>query len=197
MNPIDCGLAFEACKLTTDPTRVLELKAACKIMVTNQLIYWGIEKTVGIPWFVVAAIHYRESSQNFKCHLHNGDPLTAKTVHVPADRPEHGESPFTWTESAIDALEDRAHPFQWDIGGALSFCEAYNGLGYQKHGVMSPYVWSFTDRYKSGLFIADGTLDLERKDSRPGVASLLKMLIQLGVHLELENGIDSQGFIVH
>jgi lysozyme family protein len=42
---------------------------------------------VGIPWYVVAVIHNMEAGQNLRTHLHNGDSLTARTVHVPAGRP--------------------------------------------------------------------------------------------------------------
>lgn len=170
--------------LSTDPTRVLEAKMAAKVIVNNQVTYWQVQQATGVPWLVIAAIHYRESHQNFRCHLHNGDPLTARTTHVPAGRPTQGTPPFTWQQSAIDALLGRPHAFAWDIGGALEFCERYNGLGYRTVGVMSPYVWSGTDRYTSGLFVADGSLDMTRKDPRPGVAALFKTLVGLGIPLD-------------
>lgn len=166
--------------LTTDPSKVTELKFICKVSMTNQLLYWQVENATGIPWPVIAAIHYRECDQSFKYHLHNGDPLTARTTHVPANRPTKGEPPFTWQDSAIDALTGFWHPFKWDVAGMLEFCERYNGLGYQKHGLNSPYVWSCTDKYTSGLFVADGQLDMTRKDARPGVASLLKTFSDWG-----------------
>ena len=57
-----------------------------------------------MPWYVVGLIHTMESSGNFAAHLHNGDPLSARTTHVPAGRPKAGAPPFTWEESATDAL---------------------------------------------------------------------------------------------
>ena len=187
---------FNSCVLSTEPTRVLDLKAACKVIINNELTYWGVEKSTGVPWLVVAVIHYRESSQNFKMHLHNGDPLTARTVHVPAGRPVQGNPPFTWSQSAVDALTGRTTPFAWDIGGVLEFCERYNGLGYQKHGINSPYVWGSTDKYTSGIFVADGTLDMARKDPRAGVASLLLYLRAMGVPLEFKTGV-APNSVVH
>ena len=56
-----------------------------------------------IPWWFVAVIHDLEASRNFNAHLHNGDPLTHRTVHVPKNRPP-GNPPFTFEESARDAL---------------------------------------------------------------------------------------------
>jgi len=39
---------------------------------------------------------------SFKLHLHNGDPLTARTVNVPKGRPKTGQPPFAWGISAKD-----------------------------------------------------------------------------------------------
>ncbi len=69
--------------------------------------YESVADTLGIPWYFIAAIHNMESSQNFSKHLHNGDPLSARTKHVPAGRPKTGMPPFSWEESAIDALKLR------------------------------------------------------------------------------------------
>lgn len=186
---------FDSCVVTTEPTRTLEIRMACKIIMNNQTTYWGVEKETGIPWVAVAAIHYRESSLSFKGHLHNGDPLSARTVHIPAGRPVQGNPPFTWSASAIDALSDRAHPFEWSVAGVLEFCERYNGLGYQNHGINSPYIWGCTDKYTRGLFIADGTIDTTRKDPRPGVAALVKTLMQSGVTFEFKTGVTSTSLI--
>lgn len=180
---------FDSCILTTEPTRILELRSACKTILVNEPIYWKVESETGVPWFVIAFLHYRESNLNFKCHLHNGDPLTERTKHVPKDRPLTGSPPFTWSHSAIDALTGRQHPFRWDVAGVLGFCERYNGLGYRYHQMNSPYLWSCTDKYSSGLFVADGTLDMSKKDARPGVAALLKNMIDTGVSLEFETRI--------
>ena len=49
-------------------------------------------------------IHSLEAEFNFNTHLHNGDPLSAQTVHVPRGRPPTGNPPFQWLDSAIDAL---------------------------------------------------------------------------------------------
>ena len=67
-----------------------------------------------IPWYVIGFIHKMESDMNFGTHLHNGDPLTARTVHVPTGRPVNGNPPFTWEDSAADALQ---------LAAALEACE--------------------------------------------------------------------------
>jgi hypothetical protein len=45
--------------------------------------YRQIEAELGIPWPFVGLIHAMECGFNFYGHLHNGDPPTARTVHVP------------------------------------------------------------------------------------------------------------------
>lgn len=173
---------FHSCKV--DSTISDELKSICNVATFNMLTYDEVAAAARVPWMVIAAIHYRESSQNFTRHLHNGDPLTARTVHVPANRPVKGEPPFTWVDSAIDALTGFWRPTEWNFAGSLEFCERYNGLGYQKKNIFSPYVWGRTDKYTGGLFVADGTLDMTKKDERPGVAAIFRTLIEMGDTLD-------------
>lgn len=180
MNMPDYTYLFEKSQLTTDPVKQIQVRGVCQTLLANQVAYNSVQTATGVPWPVIGAIHFRESSQDFDCHLHNGDPLSARTVHVPAGRPLAGNPPFTWIASAIDALSETWRPFDWSIENALAFCEHYNGYGYWARGVNSPYVWSFTDAYTGGLFTSDGVIDLSRKDSRPGVAAIFKTLSSWG-----------------
>jgi len=161
------------------------LSRICTAAITNSTLYSVVERKSCIPWPVIAAIHYRESDQDFKRHFHNGDPLTARTVHVPQGRPATGSPPFTWIDSATDALNGGLwRPHNWAIEDCLEFMERYNGVGYQKRGINSPYVWDFTNQYTSGLFISDGTFDANKKESRAGGAAFLIGLYNLGVSLD-------------
>ena len=56
--------------------------------------YDAVAALRSVPWWFVAALHMRESGLRFACHLHNGDPLTKPTVHVPKGRPQ-GSGPFS------------------------------------------------------------------------------------------------------
>ena len=60
--------------------------------------------------------------------------------------------------------------------------EAYNGWGYRDHhpDVNSPYLWSFSNHYKSGKYVADGTFSATAVSAQCGAAVLLKRLTQLG-----------------
>ena len=93
---------------------------ACAPSPTAKPRYDQVANATGVPWYVIGIIHEMEGGLNFTTHLHNGDPLTRRTVQVPAGRPPTGMPPFQWEESAIDALDagglrrgqavvDRAH----------------------------------------------------------------------------------------
>jgi len=145
----------------------------------NKSRYERVYEVTKVPWPVIAAIHYRESGNSFARHLHNGDPLTARTTHVPPGRPKKGNPPFSWEESAIDALTMQGlHKIvDWSIENTLVLLEKYNGLGYKKKGLPSPYLWSWTDKYKSGKYVADGKFDPKAIDAQCGVAPILKSLL--------------------
>lgn len=141
--------------------------------------YEKVSASTSVPWYVIAVIHYRESTMSFTRHLHNGDKLTNRTTHVPAGRPMAGNPPFTWEESAIDAIKyqklDKVK--DWGVPNMLDLLEKYNGLGYRKRGVASPYLWSFTANYTKGKYVEDGKYDPLVIDAQCGVAPLIKLLI--------------------
>ncbi len=112
--------------------------------------YQEVARATGVPWFIISLLHERESGADFTTHLHNGDPLTARTRHVPAGRPETGSPPFSWEASAIDALTMPPHSLHlvrsWTMERACYEIEKYNGFGYRQFHVNSPYsyLWSFS-----------------------------------------------------
>lgn len=135
--------------------------------------YAIVAAQTSVPWFVIAVIHERKSSQSWAANLAQGDPWSAVSVHVPK-----GQGPFaSWEAAAVNALERcapyAAHWADWSIGGALTLLEAYNGLGYAQRGVPSPYVWAGTDQYTTGKYIADGHYDPHAIDHQLGCAPLL------------------------
>jgi lysozyme family protein len=150
----------------------------------NKQRYENAASPVGAPWYFVAAIHNMESSGRFDCHLHNGDRLTARTVHVPAGRPASGSPPFTWEESAADALAlrriDRVE--EWNLPRLLYELEAYNGWGYRLYHahVKSPYLWSFSNHYTSGKYVADGSWSDTAVSNQCGGAILIRRLEERG-----------------
>jgi lysozyme family protein len=164
---------WENAKLTRN------LTAMAKSLVAAKPRYQTVETKTAVPWFVIAVIHERESSQNWFANLAQGDPWNRVSIHVPA-----GRGPFkSWEEAAVDALANcapyAAHNKDWSIGGALTELEQYNGLGYASRGVPSPYLWSGTNQYKSGKYIRDGVYDPNAVDSQPGCAGLFLAMMAL------------------
>ena len=74
----------------------------------------------------------------------------------------------------------------WSIGGALTLLEQYNGLGYFHMERPSPYVWSGTDQYNRGKYIADGHYDPNAVDKQLGCATMLIVMKQIDPSMEGE-----------
>lgn len=152
----------------------------CEMAVGAKGRYESAVAGTRIPWWFVAMIHGLESSFNFGRHLHNGDSLSARTTHVPANQPPAsvGDPPFTWEVSAKDALRSkRFHErTDWSLSYVLYRWECYNGLGYRKKGLASPYLWSMSDRYAKGKYVADGRFDANAVSRQVGAATALKLL---------------------
>jgi lysozyme family protein len=141
--------------------------------------YQAVAARTGVPWAVIAVIHERESSQDWRGSLAQGDPWDRVSIHVPA-----GRGPFrSWEEAAIDALVNCppyiARSRDWSIAGTLARLEEYNGLGYASRGAPSPYLWSGTDQYRSGKYVRDGVYDPGVVDRQLGCAGLLLAMMEL------------------
>ncbi len=137
----------------------------------------------GVPWYFIACTHSLESSFNFKAHLHNGDyPLSSRTRQVPSGRPRIWLPPSDWESSARDALSIMGFTGQsdWSLSRLLYRLEAYNGLGYRSYGVPTPYLWSYSNHYERGKFVADGRWSANAKSKQCGAAVMLKLLEEAG-----------------
>jgi len=166
----------------------------------NQERYETVAAEVGAPWFFIAAIHSMEASLRFDRHLHNGDRLTARTVHVPAGRPVEGEPPFTWEQSSQDALTMHGidEVEEWTLPRILYELEKYNGWGYRLYHahVKSPYLWSFSTHYTSGKYVADGTWSDTAVSRQCGAAAIIRRLEERG-EIELLAGEIPEGPVLH
>ncbi len=160
---------WRGAKLTRGP----EFDRVATRLVMSKPRYQALSEKTGVPWFVIAVIHEREAGQNFTKSIAQGDPWNAKSVHVPK-----GRGPFkSFEEAAIDALT-KCPPYaakwkDWSTGGTMTLLEQYNGLGYASRGLPSPYIWSGTDQYKSGKYVADHDFRPEVVDAQLGCAGLI------------------------
>jgi lysozyme family protein len=174
---------FNTCVINEN--HMIEIDNILEKMERNQNRYVGVGDALSMPWHFVAVIHHMESSIDFTRHLHNGDLLTARTVHIPVGRPKTGSPPFTWEESAVDAL--RFHKLDawrdWSLSGLLFKLEEYNGWGYRLYHshVLSPYLWSGSNHYKRGKYIGDGAWSDTAVSKQIGAAVLLRRMAEKGV----------------
>jgi lysozyme family protein len=157
------------------------VEAIARKLIKYKPRYQAVADKAGIPWFFIAVLHQRESDADFTTHLDNGDPLSARTYHVPAGRPRTGRPPFTWEDSAVDALTmqglDKIK--DWPIERLAFECEGYNGWGYHSHGVPSAYLWSFSNIYRSGKYVADGVWSSSAIDAQCGTMPMLLTMSML------------------
>jgi lysozyme family protein len=166
-------------KMIINPARIKETAITAALIMKNKDEYIKVQLATGIPWQFIGILHCLECECSFKLHLHNGDPLTAKTVQKPAGRPLTGTAPFTWKDSAIDALTMRhlsaANDFSTEV--MLYQFEAYNGFGYRNnHSINSPYLWAGSNQYTKGKYGSDGHYNPELVSKQIGAALLLKVL---------------------
>jgi len=167
---------FDNCTLNS--SREKEGDATIQKIVNNRSRYQPVADSTRVPWYVIGVIHSMEASLNFKCHLHNGDPLNARTIHVPAGRPVAGDPPFTWEYSATDAIRlqglDRWN--DWSVPGICYQLEKYNGTGYRAHHINSPYLWGSSNQYTSGKYVQDGVFSPTAVSRQIGAMVLLKLM---------------------
>jgi lysozyme family protein len=145
--------------------------------------YENVGGSTGVPWYFIAVTHALEASSNFRAHLHNGDyPLTARTRQVPAGRPLKWLPPTDWESSALDAMRLLGFTGQndWSLERTLYRLEVYNGLGYRGLGVPTPYLWSFSNHYDRGKYVADGKFSATARSQQCGAAVMLKLLQDAG-----------------
>jgi lysozyme family protein len=146
-------------------------------LISHKAQYQTVEARTGVPWFVIAALHNRESDADFSTYLGNGEPLNRKTILVPK-----GRGPFEdWETGAVDALAldglDQVNV--WTPERACFEIEKFNGFGYRKRGINSPYLWSFSNHYQRGKYIADGRFSPTHVDRQCGAIPVMKRVMEL------------------
>ena len=165
--------------------------AAAKIL-AGRARYEAVSDKTGVPWFVIGLLHLMESGADFSKHLHNGDPLTKKTINVPKGRPS-GRGPWTWEDSAIDAVvyDKLDKVTQWPLPRIAYCIENFNGWGYRQYHpeVANPYLWSGCTHYARGKYVEDPpgsktrwapNLESKQVGAMPVLRRLAEMVPELG-----------------
>lgn len=157
-------------------------KNAAKQIISGKDKYVEVSQHVNnMPWELIGIIHKLEANCDFTKHLHNGDSLARRTWQVPAGRPVDGTPPFTFLESAIDALKIKGfHNIEdWSDERICFELERYNGLGYHYRNTPSPYLWSGTQHYKKGKFTADHVYSTSAVSKQLGCIPILMTLREM------------------
>lgn len=163
-------------------------KFARKI-IAGEKQYREVEAATGVPWYFIGLLHMRESSCSFGGVLHNGERIIGtgrKTTLVPK-----GRGPFsTWAEAAIDALKLKGlHKIKiWPIAQLAFEAERFNGLGYVRHGINSPYLWAGSNHQQPGKFVRDGVFSRTAVDTQLGVMTVLKRMCELRADIAAQLG---------
>ncbi len=149
-------------------------------------------------WWFVAVVHEREAGgpPHWDRQLGQGDPLDRISRHDPQGRgpffnhPDDPPGQDAFYRAALDALIDcpplAGKWLDWSIGGMLTLLEEYNGLGYAARGVPSAYVWSGSDQYTSGKFVADHVYRAGVIDVQEGCAPLLSRMMAIDPSIQFE-----------
>jgi lysozyme family protein len=161
-------------------------------------VYLQVQRKTGVPALFTALLHCMEGNADYYRQILNGQPFTKKTTIHPK-----GKGPWeTWNDSAIEAF--KIHGLKKVVNTPyhiLQALERWNGLGYEKHGIHSPYLWAGTNHYSSGKFIKDGIFSPDAKSKQIGAAIILRHLILKGPFpspdYELPIRFDKNGELIH
>jgi lysozyme family protein len=181
-------------KMTIMSGHDAQISAIISKILSGKTRYLSVEKLTGVPWFWIGIVHNLEGNCSFSTYLGNGQRLSCKTTLVPA-----GRGPFkTWEDGAVDAinLQGLSKIVDWSIPRCLYQFEAWNGFGYVKYNINSPYLWSFSSLYSRGKYVGDGDFDSSAISAQCGAAVVLKTMIDRNIINFKGNTMDELGSIL-
>jgi len=173
-------------ELVPTPSRMPELERIAQRALNHKPTYQAVAQTVwGTPdyWYVVALIAQMEGGGGANTYLGNGQSLSRVTTEVPA-----GRGPFAnFHDGAVDALHidglQKVH--DWSAASVGYHLEGYNGWGYLSKPTVSPYIASWSNKYRSGKYVADHVYDPNAVSQQPGALTILKVLTTLDKTIDL------------
>ena len=159
------------------PAKVPLIDRIAKRILKYKPRYQAVSKQTGVPWACIALIHQMECSGDWSLNIAQGDPWNKVSTHVPK-----GRGPFdSWEDAAVDALSidgtDRVK--QWGIERVCYELEKYNGFGSRNKGIHTPYLWSYSNHYTKGKYVADHVWDANAVSEQVGAMPLLSRMMAL------------------
>lgn len=165
---------------TMKSTQQIAAKAVAERLLKNRERFLALQKACGVPALWVMPVFERENP-SFEAYLGNGDVLNKPTTDVPK-----GRGPFpTWEDGAADALKlDHVTLCpEWTWQRACFEWEAWNGFGPRLHGRPSGYLWSGTDQYHGGKYVADGVWSRGTWDHQLGTVIIAQEIAALDAEI--------------
>lgn len=152
------------------PDMSSSVAAAARRIAANRARYEPIAVATGVPWYVIGILHAVQCEMQFDRNLRDGMPLARSS-----DRAE------TFEDAAIQALRSVGlnRIRDWSIARVAWALETWNGFGYRREGIHSPFLWSGTTMYESGLFIAPGVFSRVTVAKACGGMAILKVLLEI------------------
>jgi len=176
-----------------DPGREHEL--AARAVVVRELgerhrDEWAeVAAKTGVPRLWGLASFERESSSDYSRSPAQGDRWDRVSVNVP-----RGLGPYQdWGDACvaaygIDQLDKVGAP-NWTWARGCYEGELYNGFGPRAHGRRTGYLWSWTNIYTGGKYVADGKWDPDTQDQQCGMVPMMAALVRLDASLALADAL--------
>ncbi len=157
-------------------TRRTEFERIARKLVGLKPHYLPIETATGVPWYMIALIHLREADNDFSKGLAQGDPWNRRSHNLPISGPFN-----SFFDSAVWALkhDGLTNVSDWRLEKQLYYQEVFNGAGYDMRGLPSPYIWGGSNIQQPGKYVRDGVFSRGDWDHQPGVAPILKVMMEL------------------
>jgi lysozyme family protein len=143
----------------------------------------------GVPRLWGMASFERESSSDYSCSPAQGDRWDRVSVNVP-----RGLGPYAaWGAACaaaygIDRLDEIGAP-NWTWTRGCYEGELFNGFGPRAHGRHTGYLWSWTNVYTGGKYVADGKWDPDNQDQQCGMVPMMVALLRLDASLALADAL--------
>lgn len=134
--------------------------------------YSAVSDLTQVPWQIIGVLHGLEARFDFDRQFITGEKWKDKTKLEPT-----GLGPWdTWDGAAVYGIMKKERPKDWRLINTCLFFEKWNGLGYYKKGLYTPYCWNYLVPYAvqgGGKYTSDGKYDPKFISKQVGAVTLL------------------------
>ena len=148
------------------------IATAVSAVLNGEPLYKRVAIDAAVPWEFIGLLHLLECGCNPTRQIMNGQRWDNVTTLVPV-----GRGPWdTWEDSALEALA-KLRGMPGTSGMIAMELERWNGLGYAKREMNSPYLWSGSNLGVGvGKFVGDGKYDPRAVSEQVGGMVVLRRL---------------------